>query len=500
MELKPKLQDYTETEFQAFVGAIWNVDMGKEEHDRLINHFDRIVGHPKGADLLFYPEDTGYTNAPETIIHFVKQWHFNKNVIPFKGGVLPAPAKPAPRLSMAQHATARAQRELANAQQLALDITAAEQVVEKAFTQLELVTRQRQNQHDAEQTLDALEQGMRRLEQAQHEVVRAVRTFERHKMRVEFALSGAQRNLTYNKADQALWQANSRQAAANHGRYHARLSSIAQRHAVLHAVAEAVLEHSAAQLMRLREHDSSPVLFRMSAVNDMRHPNLLLSAAPPLRTSQRVDLQKSIRSAVAEFNWLMTHSEQGHTGQYAEILSFDLVSRTKEVRFGLCVALAELSAIEQDWQTLAAQQGEVALPLRMSTATVATKPGSHFRGLKEIRELFQIYITPAIGALPSKVRVRQAVWHEAGRVFRFTADGSQPRVIEWTRADSLEAPVESERNRLDSAGFIHSSPVPTLESFNSIEEVRFDDYVVVFPLGSGLEPVYVVFNGTAPYT
>ncbi|KHK63120.1 bacteriocin immunity protein [Pseudomonas frederiksbergensis] len=494
MELKPKLQDYTEAEFQAFVGRIWNVDMGKEEHDRLINHFDRIVGHPKGADLLFYPEDTGYMNAPETIVHFVKQWHFKKNVIPFKGGVLPAPAKPAPRLSMAQHATARAKRELANAQQMALNITAADQTVEKAFTQLELATRQRQDQHDAEQTLETLKLSMRQLEHAQHEVVMAVGAFERRKMGVEFALNGAQRDLTYNKADQAIWQANARQATANHGRYLARLSSIARRHAVLHTAAEAVLERSSEQLMRLRVQDSRPVLFRMSAVNGMRHPNLLLSDAPPLRVSQQVDLRKSIRSAVAEFNWLMTHPEQGHAGQYAEVLSFDLVSRTKEVRFSLCVALAEISVIEQDWQALAVQQGEVALPLRMSTATTATRPGSRFRGLKEIRELFQIYITPAAGVLPSKVRVRLAVWDEAGRAFRLTTDGSQPQVIEWTSADSLEAPIASEQSRLDSAGFIHSSPVPTLETFESIEEVRFDDYVVVFPQNSGLEPVYVVFN------
>ncbi|MCQ6255028.1 S-type pyocin domain-containing protein [Pseudomonas sp. Q11] len=130
----------------------------------------------------------------------------------------------------------------------------------------------------------------------------------------------------------------------------------------------------------------------------------------------------------------------------------------------------------------------------MSTATTATRPGSRFRGLKEIRELFQIYITPAMGVLPSKVRVRLAVWDEVRRVFRLTTDGPQARVIEWTRADSLEAPIASEQNRLDSAGFIHASPVSTLETFESVEEVRFDDYVVVFPQDSGLEPVYVVFN------
>ena len=495
MELKPQLQDYTEAEFQAFVRKIWNTDVPKQEHDRLINHFDRVVGHPKGADLLFYPEDTGYTNAPEMVVHFVKQWHFKKNIVPFKGGALPAPTQPAPRLSMAEQATARAKRELSNTQQVAAQIVAAEQTVEKAFTQLEQVTRQRQNQDGAGQTLEVLKQDMRQIEQAQHEVFMAVRGFEHHKMRIEFVQNAAQRNLTFNQADRGLWQENAQQATASHDRYLARLSSIAQRHAALHATAESLLDRFLVQLARLRGHDNGSVLFRLSAEDDtMRRPDLLLSDATPLEAVQQVSLQKSIRSAVAEFNWLMTHPEHGHNGQYAEVLSFDLVSRTKEARFGLCVALAELSAIEQDWQALAAQQGEVELPLRMSTATTTTKPGTHFRGLKEIRELFQIYITPATGVLPFKVRVRQAVWHDAGRVLRLTTEGPNTRVVEWTLPHTLGAPAASKQNRLDSAGFINSSPVPILESFDAIEEVRFDDYVVVFPRDSGLAPVYVVFH------
>ncbi|WVV47082.1 bacteriocin immunity protein [Pseudomonas sp. NA13] len=97
MELKPKLQDYTEAEFQAFVGKIWNVDMGKEEHDRLINHFDRIVGHPKGADLLFYPDDTVNMNSPNAVVYFVKQWHFKRTLSPSRVGYcLP---RPSPRLA-----------------------------------------------------------------------------------------------------------------------------------------------------------------------------------------------------------------------------------------------------------------------------------------------------------------------------------------------------------------------------------------------------------------
>ncbi|MBI6619272.1 bacteriocin immunity protein [Pseudomonas corrugata] len=51
MELKPKLQDYTESEFQTLVDKIWSVEANREDHNRLINHFDLIVDHPDGADL-----------------------------------------------------------------------------------------------------------------------------------------------------------------------------------------------------------------------------------------------------------------------------------------------------------------------------------------------------------------------------------------------------------------------------------------------------------------
>jgi len=45
MELKASLQDYTEPEFLSFVEKIWAVDVCKQDHDRLVNHFDRVAGH-----------------------------------------------------------------------------------------------------------------------------------------------------------------------------------------------------------------------------------------------------------------------------------------------------------------------------------------------------------------------------------------------------------------------------------------------------------------------
>jgi len=493
MELKPKFQDYTESEFQTFVEKIWNADMRKETHDQLINHFDRIVGHPKGADLLFYPQDTTNRNSPAGVVHEVKHWHHEKNIIAFKGGALPAPVKPAPTLSHVGRATARATQELANAQRLAGEIAAAEQKVESAFTLLGSAI-----QSLAQQSLHAAsgdrEKGIRHIERAQHELLMAVRAFERNKMTVEFAKKWAQQNLAHNQADNAIWQANLHQAIANHNHHVAHLALISQRHAELHLKAETALDNAWEHLVRSRAADLGAVLFRVPAADNLECPKLLVSNAQPLVPLQRTALQKALRSAVAEFNWSLSDGAPEHSGQYAGVLSFRFASRAKAVRFGFCAALTELALIDPDWQVLAAQHGNVELSLRMSTTTAAVKHGSLSYGLKAIRELFEVYITPCGGFLPGRVRVRPAVWHEDERAYRFTTDGPQPDMIEWTYPSGLEASTASKQDRLDSTGSVRSSPVPELASFDSVEEVRFDDYVVVFPPKSGLEPVYVIFN------
>ncbi|MFL6535390.1 MAG: bacteriocin immunity protein, partial [Pseudomonas sp.] len=358
MELKPKLQDYTESEFQTFVEKIWNADMRKETHDQLINHFDRIVGHPKGADLLFYPQDTMNRNSPAGVVHEVKHWHHKKNVIAFKGGVLPAPVKPAPTLSHAGHATARATQELAKARRMAGEIAAAEQKVESAFTLLGSAI-----QSLAQQSLHAAsgdrEKGIRHIEHAQHELLMAVRTFERDKMTVEFAKKWAQQNLARNQADNAIWQANLHQAIANHSHYVARLALISQRHAELHLKAETALDNAWEHLVRSRAADVGPALFRVPAADNLECPKLLVSNAQPLVPLQRTALQKALRSAVAEFNWSLSDGAPEHSGQYAGVLSFRFASRAKAVRFGFCAALNELALIDPDWQVLAAQRGNV---------------------------------------------------------------------------------------------------------------------------------------------
>lgn len=55
MGLKSQLADYTEQEFKALIQAIEDAKT-EEERGELVDHFNKIVPHPAGSDLLFYPE------------------------------------------------------------------------------------------------------------------------------------------------------------------------------------------------------------------------------------------------------------------------------------------------------------------------------------------------------------------------------------------------------------------------------------------------------------
>ncbi|HCB1572256.1 TPA: bacteriocin immunity protein [Klebsiella quasipneumoniae] len=74
MELKNKLEDYTEAEFLEFLNKIWNIDVSsEEEHDKLIEHFSKITEHPQGNGLIFYP-DGSREDSPEGVVKEVKEW------------------------------------------------------------------------------------------------------------------------------------------------------------------------------------------------------------------------------------------------------------------------------------------------------------------------------------------------------------------------------------------------------------------------------------------
>jgi hypothetical protein len=488
MELKPILQEYTATEFQALVDKIWAVDLPKHAHNQLINHFDRIVGHPKGADLLFYPDDVTNINDPESVVHEVRDWHDRQGMTAFKQEPVSIPVPSIPNTPVA--------RSLAKVQKIAADVVISERAIETTFDLLGQGIQQLHDQSGGTPDIPVLETNILALEHVQHEAITAVRKFESWKMIVEFAKNDAQRNLAYARSEQAQWQNIAQQVNALQVRYIGRLAAFAQRHRSLHDQAEGLLIQAQKQLMGARSLAQVGSVITASLASVHKRPDVLLEGGPSgLLSSQQIDWLKAIRSVVAEFTWRNTCAEPTDGNLCAAVLRFEFSSRADTQIHAHSVALVELMPLEgQDWLSLAASQSKIEVPFRMGATIVRANPGKMFKGLREVKALVQVYIAPVLG-IHESVRVR-AVQHDPQlNTFSFATDGAIPMTTCLTAPTTLETSTPEAQTSSRRVGFVQSSPVPILEPMTGEEDVpRFDDYILVFPADSGLDPLYVTLS------
>ena len=82
MKFKITLIDYTEQEFIALIRSIDNANT-EEQRGELIEHFNQLVPHPAGSDLLFYPEP-GADDTPSGVAQTIKDYCSSKGVASFK--------------------------------------------------------------------------------------------------------------------------------------------------------------------------------------------------------------------------------------------------------------------------------------------------------------------------------------------------------------------------------------------------------------------------------
>ncbi|WP_460125411.1 bacteriocin immunity protein [Pseudomonas sp. S2_C03] len=493
MELKPNLTDYTAAQFQELVNRIWAVDVPQKDHNRLIDHFDQIVGHPNGADLLFSEEESGMSQGPETVVHHVRQWHRSQGLSAFKDEGIHEPPPPV-RATMVQ-------RSLADAQKIAADLAAADLSVEQALGGFERGVQHMRSVQGVTRDVWQQENDIRTLEQAQHDAYICIQKYGFLKMRIKFAKTSALQRLRYSGAEQNQWHDVAQHLNATHDRYTAQLATIQQSHRALHDEAEALLVAAQQVLISARAlAGSSPTAsnhqLHASLLNAGKRPELLMEGeVSALAYSQQVDLQKSIRSAVAEFAWRNTAVESTSPRTQAAVLQFEFASRADVKVYGLSVPLSEFMPVEGlDWQAVAANRSELALPFRMGPALTASKPGSKFMGLREVALLEQLHVTAAKGTTSaSKVRVRRAERAGQPGTYRFTSDGAAGITVLWSVANTLDKPAPSAPGFRRQVGFVYSSPVPTLEPAPDAEE-NSPDYIVVFPGEAGLDPLYVVLT------
>ncbi len=150
----------------------------------------------------------------------------------------------------------------------------------------------------------------------------------------------------------------------------------------------------------------------------------------------------------------------------------------------LSTPLADIYPEGGDLQELALQGGELEMPLRLA-----------FKGYG-VHE--QVYMAQTGGAIPRNVRVR-AVRFDAGTGrYSFQTDDTPPRTLVWTPSvdpgDSSTELPPMDTDLPDYTGPVLTPVDPTIEVFPAVEDAPFDDYVLVFPADSGIEPIYVMFR------
>ncbi|KFE57922.1 bacteriocin immunity protein [Pseudomonas syringae] len=510
MELKQKLQDYTQAEFGDFVSQITTVAVSEKAHNRMISHFDAIVGHPKGADLIFYPELSEYDSylpAEGVIVSQVKQWHNNKGQAAFKDDALPQ--RP-PKLSSQEQAWKASSANMNKLQALISKASQADEVVDRAFVSLEAllnsaesILKKEAGRASDQQTYANLEKILEQLEAADHWLITALQSHAYHKSGFEFARQDAQRSLSSPYLHKDLQVSIHRLANEAGGKYQSRLAQFKQRQHAIFPRAEAVLSRleeslvSAATILK-----SGPAIAANTFIvplEDVGSTPRILTTIPETSASfERVaiDLKKSIRSAVAGLSWL-TPAADGKTIGWANIFSFEFSRRGCGLPFALTTPLSELMPIEGvDWSEMAGQRTDVPLKFRLCSGVSGVSVKVHW-GLKEVTEFAYLAVVHVDQLSPSaKVSVRAAQWDRAKNAYYFDSPSSPGNRVYWS-SDSLPK-IESNwpptTNRINASGYKAPVATPVVETIDNSAQLNFDDCIVVFPPSTGIDPVYVMFK------
>lgn len=86
---KSRLEDFTEQEFLQFLREFFeNTTELKGDAlgaylTQLTEHFEALVGHPSGSDLIFYPAP-GADDSPEGVLSVVKKWRAKQGLPGFR--------------------------------------------------------------------------------------------------------------------------------------------------------------------------------------------------------------------------------------------------------------------------------------------------------------------------------------------------------------------------------------------------------------------------------
>lgn len=231
--------------------------------------------------------------------------------------------------------------------------------------------------------------------------------------------------------------------------------------------------------------------------NTFRAPGASSATSPLFMTSAgtvavidaaAVTLQAAIRSAVAALGSLAAGTASGLlVGVSALVYSPKLANGELPERYAFSMPLSDLApALGQDLSAVAAASGTVDLPVRISSKTAADGQSEVFVAKTDG------------GTVPSKVRVVVATFSPEQNVYSVTTDDVPARTLTWTPIvhpgnSSTTSPAEQPAPTVYTGATV-TPVVGRIDAFPGLAEAGFDDFITVFPAGSGLPPLYVMFR------
>lgn len=142
-----------------------------------------------------------------------------------------------------------------------------------------------------------------------------------------------------------------------------------------------------------------------------------------------------------------------------------------------------------------------ALDRELKAGTTATTVSLPYRissraGVDGLSEVFVVKTDGKV--VPSQVRVIAATYDPQRKVYSASTADVPPRTLTWTPAvspgnTSTTLPVEQTKAPVYTGATL--APVEVrIDSFPSVPDASFDDYVIVFPADAGLPPIYTMFR------
>jgi len=231
--------------------------------------------------------------------------------------------------------------------------------------------------------------------------------------------------------------------------------------------------------------------------NTFRAPGIASAAGPLFMTSAgtvsvieaaAVTLQAAIRAAIKALGGLVASVGAGFVvGVSALFYSSKLANGELADRYAFSTPLTDLAPNHgQDLNAIAAAGGSIDVPYRVSSKT----------GVDGQSEVFVVN-TDGV-TVPSKVRVVAATYDAAQNIYTVTTADVPPRTLTWTPIvnpgnSSTTSPAEQPAPSVYTGATV--TPVEgRIDTFPAVSEASFDDFITVFPAGSGLPPVYTMFR------